>query len=95
MNTPNKPKDVNFVEHLTPGTMYMVYWKQQGGNYRWSMKAATWKFIDFNKNGDPIWSGRPVCGTQDMDAANFIKATPVPQNTKPTVPRRIGEWTNA
>jgi len=75
---------------LIQGMMYEVHWRTQGGNYQWSEKAATWKFIDFDRDGNLIWSGRPVCGTQDMDLDSFMSAIPQPANAKPTQPKRVG-----
>ena len=80
---------IRVVSELQPSTMYQVHWKQQGGNYQWSEKAAVWKFIDFDRYGNLIWSGRPVCGTQDMDADQFLMAIPKPLHM-PTQPWRVG-----
>jgi len=82
------------LSELQPGTMYEVFWRQQSGNGRWYAKSAVWKFIEYvtNEYGDQlIWSGRPVCGTQDMDASSFIDAHPRLDTATPTVPRSRGE----
>jgi len=78
---------------LVPGTKYLVQWKQQSGNYRWYRYEALWTFVSYEKRQhEPdklIWSGRPACGTQDMNVGNFLSA--VQLDRAPSVPRRIGE----
>ena len=86
-----KNGDITDFTRLVPGMMYEVHWKQQGGNYQWSEKAAVWKFIDWTKDGNMIWSGRPVCGTQDMDLDSFLIAIPR-QGAAPTQVWRVGPY---
>ena len=87
----NKPATVTDWGLLLPGKKYEVVWKQQSGNYRWYKKAAVWTFIDISKpSGQLIWSGRPVCGTQDMDVENFIEAVQTSQEARCTVPKSLG-----
>jgi hypothetical protein len=78
---------------LVPGTKYLVQWKQQSGNYRWYRYEALWTFVAYeNKQYGPdqlIWSGRPACGTQNIDVGNFLSA--VQLDRAPSVPRRVGE----
>jgi len=75
---------------LVEGKKYKVMWKQQGGNYRWSKFVAQWVFIGEGNLGELLWSGRPVCGTQPMQVANFIDANEIDKNEKSTLPRRVG-----
>jgi hypothetical protein len=81
---------------LVEGRKYRVSWKSQGGNYRWSIKQAVWTFVGYNKAqygpDQLIWSGRPACGTQDMDVNSYLDAVEVDKATKNTQPVRIGPY---
>jgi len=87
-----KNGDVIDTTQLIQGAMYEVHWKSQGGNYQWSEKAAVWKFVDWDRDGNLIWSGRPVCGTQDMDTDSFLIAIPKPNDQPATQVWRVGPY---
>lgn len=78
---------------LVPGTKYLVQWKQQSGNYRWYRYEALWTFVAYEKKqfgpDQLIWSGRPACGTQNMDVNKLLSA--VQLDRPASVPRRVGE----
>lgn len=78
---------------LVEGRKYSVRWKQQSGNYRWYIKEAVWTFVGPAYQWTQlVWSGRPVCGTQDMNTGYFLDATEVGEDIKCTLPRSLGPY---
>jgi hypothetical protein len=80
-------------ENMQSGHRYRVRWKQEAGNYRTYVKEAVWTFVLYQHSNDILFfSGRPICGTQDMRRESFLSAEEVSKHTPCTVPRTVGEF---
>lgn len=80
------------IPKMTEGLLYRVIYKSQSGNYQWYKKEAWMVYIGDDRDGNPLFSLRPLAGTQQLDIENLLEAYEMPSSSKPKMPVSLGRY---